>query len=99
MNDRSYRKDPNIVSRKIVDEVILVPIKRKLPDVNAIYLLRDEVSERIWNLIDGKKSVDGIKKIICEEFKVEPEKAEKDLFEFLKQLEEIGGIEQVKKSE
>ncbi len=57
MQEKSYQKDPNIVSREIDDEVILVPIKKKLADVNAIYLLQDDVSCRIWALIDGKRSV------------------------------------------
>lgn len=92
MKDKSYQKDPNIVSRKIDDEVILVPIKRKLADVNAIYLLQDDVSVRIWELIDGKRPVREIKEIISREFEVDPKQAEDDLTEFLEQLEKIGGI-------
>ena len=92
MQERSYQKDPNIVSRKIADEVILVPIKRKLADVNAMYLLRDDVSARIWELIDGKRPVGKIKEIITREFKVDSKQAEDDLIEFLEQLEKIGGI-------
>lgn len=92
MQKKSYQKDPNIVSRKIDDEVILVPIKRKLADVNAIYLLKDDVSVRIWELIDGKRSVGEIKEIISREFEVDPKQAEDDLIEFLEQLEKIGGI-------
>jgi len=98
IQERSYQKDPNIVSRKIADEVILVPIRRKLADVNAIYLLRDEVSSRIWELIDGKRSAGKIKEIICKEFKVAPKQAEDDLSEFLNQLERIGGIIKERKS-
>lgn len=92
MQKKSYQKDPNIVSRKIDDEVILVPIKRKLADVNAIYLLRDDVSVRIWELIDGKRSVREIKEIISREFEVDPKQAEDDIIGFLEQLEKIGGI-------
>lgn len=98
MQEKSYQKDPNIVSRKIADEVILIPIKRKLADVNAMYLLRDDVSIRIWELIDGKKTVGKIKEIITREFKVNPKQAENDLIEFLKQLEKIGGIIKERKS-
>lgn len=55
--EKCFEKDPNIPTRVIDDEVILVPIKRKLADVGAIYLLRDDVSARIWELIDGKRKV------------------------------------------
>lgn len=90
--EKCFEKDPNIPTRVIDKEVILVPIRRKLADVSAIYLLRDDVSARTWELIDGKRKVQDIKEIICKEFDVPPEKAENDLTEFFKQLEKIGGI-------
>ena len=90
--DKIYKKDPNIVFRKIADECILVPIKKKLADVNSIYLLRDDVSIRIWELIDGQKKVRQIREIICKEFKVDSKQAQEDLIEFLKDLEKIGNI-------
>lgn len=92
MQERCYHRDQNIVSRKIGDEVILVPINRKLVDVSAIYLLQDSVSIRIWELIDGRRKVQEIKEIICKEFKVDSKQAEEDLTKFLKQLEKIGAI-------
>lgn len=92
MLEKHYKKDPDIVSRKIADEVILVPIRRKLADVSSIYLLRDDVSIRIWELIDGNRKVSQIKEIICSEFEVDPNQAEEDIIEFLKQLEKIRGI-------
>ncbi len=90
--DKCYGKHPNIVSRKIAGEVILVPIRQELADVNAIYLLQDDVSSRIWELIDGQRTVEEIRDIICDEFEVDPGQAEKDLIEFLNQMEKIGGI-------
>ncbi len=90
--ERCYGKHPNIVSRKIADEVILVPIRQNLADVNAMYLLQDDVSSRIWELIDGQRTVQEIREIICNEFEVDPGQAEKDLIKFLNQLEKIGGI-------
>ena len=87
-----YQKDSNIVSRKIADEVVLVPIKRKLASVNAMYLLRDDVSIRIWELIDGQRNIQQIKNIICKEFKVNSRQAEEDIAKFLGQLEKIEAI-------
>lgn len=92
MQKKSYQKDPNIVSRMIGDEIILIPIKQKLADVNAMYLLRDDVSVRIWELIDGRRNIREIEDIISNEFEVDPEQAKKDISKFLKQLEKIGGV-------
>ena len=89
--DKVYRKNDSIVSRKIADEFILVPIRQDVGDLGSIYTL-NEVAARIWELIDGKRKVGEIKERIVEEFEVTPEEAEKDLIGHLRQLEEIKAI-------
>lgn len=86
--DKRFIKDPNMVSRQIDDEVILVPIRRNVADLESIYTL-NPVAARIWELIDDKRQVENIKEVILQEYEVDEEKAEKDLLEFLSQLEEI----------
>ncbi len=88
---KSFVKDPNIVSRKIAGEVILVPIRKNVGDLESIYTL-NEVAARIWELIDGKKKVKDIKKAIVEEYQIGEEEAEKDLLELLSQLRELKAI-------
>ena len=80
-----------MVSRNIADEVILVPIRQNVGDLESIYTL-NEVAGRIWELMDGEMKVREIKERIVEEFEVTPEKAEKDLIGHLQQLEEIKAI-------
>lgn len=86
--EKCFKKHPDIVSRKIADEVILVPIRRNVGDLESIYTL-NEVGAFIWELIDGKRKVKDIRKMIVEEFDVDEKKAEKDLIEFISQLEEV----------
>ena len=89
--DRYYTKNPSIVSRKIADEVILVPIRQKTADLKSIYSL-NEVGARIWNLIDGQRRPRQIKAIILQEFQANETQIEHDLIGFLEQLEQIGAI-------
>ena len=89
--NKCYQRDPNIVSRKIANEVILVPIRHNVGDLESIYTL-NEVAARIWELIDGRRNTDQIRNIIIEEFQVSAEEAEQDLNEFIKKLEKIEGI-------
>jgi len=91
MPHKIYAKNPDIVFRKIADEVILVPIRHSVGNLDSIYTL-NEVSARIWELIDGKRTMKDIKEIILQEFDVTNEEAEKDLIQFLQQLEKIEGI-------
>jgi len=92
--EKRYSKDPSVVFRKVADEFILVPIKQKASEVESIYTMND-VASRIWELINGKRSLKDIKKIIIKEFEVSPEEAEKDLVDFSKQLEKIGAVRAV----
>ncbi len=89
-----YVKDDSLVFRKIAGEFILVPIKKKADEVDSIYTM-NEIGSRIWELIDGEKSLSEIKNVIIDEFEVSPEIAEKDLKDFINQLEHIGAIKEV----
>ena len=89
--EKIYKKSDSIVSRKIGDEFILVPIRQDVGDLESIYTL-NETAALIWELIDGKTQVSEIKEKIVEEFDVEPEQAEQDLKEHLQQLEGIKAI-------
>ena len=89
--EKVYKKSDSVVSRKIGDEFILVPIRQDVGDLESIYTL-NETAARIWELIDGKTQISEIKEKIVEEFEVEPEQAEQDLKEHLQQLEGIKAI-------
>ena len=92
--DDRYQKDPSIVFREIAGEMILVPIRQNVGDLESIYTL-NETAARIWELIDGQRSVREIGDQIVEEFEVSAEEAERDLLELLAQLESFGAVERV----
>jgi len=94
MPHKIYAKNPDIVFRKIADEVILVPIKNNVRDLESIYTL-NEVGARIWELVDGKRDVQQIRDVVANEFEVSAEEAGKDLKEFMEKLFEVGGIKEV----
>ena len=86
-----YFKSDSIVFRKIGDEFILVPIRHNVGDLDSIYTL-NETAARIWELIDGKRSLHEIKNMMIEEYDVTPAGAENDLIEHLQQLEGIKAV-------
>ena len=88
---KRFSKDPAIVSRVIADKYILVPIRQAVVDMDCIYTM-DEVAGCIWELIDGKRTLEEIRDVIVEEFEVDPLEAEADLVEFVQQLELAGAI-------
>ena len=88
---KCYQKDSSIVSRVVEDEVILVPIRQSVGDLESIYTL-NEVGARIWDLIDGKKNVKQIAGQIVQEFDVSSKQSKEDALNFVHQLQEVGAV-------
>src|SRR4030043_260401 len=89
--EKRYQKNPDMVSRLIGDEFILVPIRRNVADLESVFTLGG-TGVRIWELIDGRLTVGELLARVVEEFEIEPEQAEADLAGVLEGLEEIEGI-------
>jgi len=85
------RKNPDIVSRTIEDETILMPVYKTSDEINCIYTLND-VGARVWELIDGKRSLEKIKKTLSKEFEATEKELDKELSAFLKDLKEIKAV-------
>ena len=85
---KTYKKNPQIVSRRIADEFILVPIKQKVGDLQNIYTF-NELGSRAWDLIDGQRTEKDIQSLIADEFEVSSEDLQRDLRGFLGELESL----------
>jgi hypothetical protein len=90
--EQVYGKSAAMVHRRIADETILVPIRRDVADLDAIYALQG-VAPRIWELADGERSVREIVACLVEEYEVDPATAQSDIVDLLTQLEAIGALE------
>jgi len=89
-----YKRDQNIVSRRIGGEVILVPIRTAIADMNYLYTL-NSTAARIWQLLDGVNSLEDIHQQICCEFDIDPLEAKTDLDAIIQDFLRIGVITQV----
>ena len=87
-----YKKSGSVVKRNIADEIILVPIRKSAEELDSIFTI-NLVAGRIWELIDGEKSIKEIKDILIEEYDVTPEQLDKDTEEFIKKLQQAGLID------
>ena len=79
-----YQKNSPTISKTIGDELILLRVKDNVGDLEKVYIVKG-TGRRIWELIDGKRSVGEIKRLLIREFKVTPREAEDDLVLFLNQ--------------
>jgi hypothetical protein len=83
--DCIYKRNDDIVSRRIIGETILVPVTGKLADMQRIFTL-NPVGEYIWDQLDGKQNLSQIIDGIGHAFEVEKEEAEKDARSFIEDL-------------
>ena len=89
--EKVYKKSDSMVSRKIGEEFILVPIRQNAGEIDSIYTL-NETAAYVWDLIDGQTTVGEIKDKILGAFEVASEDAERDLTEHLRQLMTLKAI-------
>ena len=85
--DKVFKKREQVIDRKIADEMLLVPIRGKLADMERIFSL-NPVAEFIWGQLDGKRSLKEIRAGILTNFEVTHEEAGSDLLEFINELQE-----------
>ena len=84
-------KNSDMVTRVIGNETILLPIYKTSDEINCIYTL-NQVASRVWEMIDGQKTIGGIKKQVLKEFDTTPKEVDKEMRKLLKDLNEVKAI-------
>jgi GGDEF domain-containing protein len=86
--DARYIRDESVVARLVGQEFLLVPTRGNVAELNSIYIL-NETAGRMWELLDGQRSLREICDAIIDEFDVTREQVERDLTDFIAKLEEV----------
>ncbi|MDF1519280.1 MAG: PqqD family protein [Brevefilum sp.] len=89
-----FQHDPNIVSRNIAGEMILVPIRSNVSDMAFVYTL-NETGAMIWENLNGKNSLNEIIQLMVEAYQVSPEEAQQDISDLINNLQDIDALEAV----
>ena len=75
-------KSTTVVTRKTGNEYVLVPITNNIADMNSVYTL-NETGAFIWEQIDGKRSIEEIITELTNEYDIDKQNAESDVFTFI----------------
>lgn len=81
-SDRRFVAHTGVVTRRIGNETILVPVSSRVGDLDAIYTLT-EVGSSVWALLREPASLRQIADVVCAEYDVTSDVALKDVAEFL----------------
>lgn len=63
-NEYILKKNPEMLTRKIGSETLLIPIYKTTGSKSYLYSLNDDASD-LWKIIDGKNSMKDLKKRIA----------------------------------
>lgn len=93
--EQRFRKADNIISRRIAGEAVLVPLRSKAADLDAIYAL-NETAALVWDLLDGIHTLDQVLDRITAEFEVPRLEAENDLINLVAHFQSVRAVLKVK---
>jgi hypothetical protein len=86
-----YRQSPAVATRDIAGEVLLVPVRGELAQLQRLFSL-NAVGAFIWQQLDGKRDLAAIEHDLVERFEVSEEEARRDLVEYVEGLRQASLI-------
>jgi hypothetical protein len=89
ITDNRMIQAEDIIWRRIGDDVVVIK-----DDGLATHVL-NKTAAIIWELCDGKRSIDEIAAVLCERFDVSPEEARADTKETIENLTKVGIIKYI----
>jgi hypothetical protein len=94
MLDMIYVQNEGLITRNIAGETLIVPLRNRVGDLDAIFTL-NETGVRVWALLDGQTNVAQIAETISQEYEIDTESARHDVAELLGDLATAGLVRQV----
>jgi len=82
---KRYVRNRDVVSRQIEGELVVVPIRRGVGDLNSLYTL-NPVGSVLWDFLTEGHTLPEMVQRVCDEFEVTTNQAKADIQEFLGSL-------------
>jgi hypothetical protein len=84
--DSVYVPSEDIVARKIEGELVIVPLISGIGDTDDELYTLNETGQAIWDLLDGKNSIQDIIKKLTTEYDASDEEVKQDILGLVKEL-------------
>ena len=92
MRNQTFEKNPNFVCREIAGEFLLIPIRKKLNQVNCLYVL-NETAASFWKQISPQTSVGEILGAMTQEYQTTEDQLSRDLETLIQDLLNIEALQ------
>ncbi len=94
MTEKRYQRNEDFIFRKIVEEIILVPIKQNVAEMEAVFTL-NEVGAFLWEQLGQPRSLSELHNAVLNEFEADPAIVLEDIEAFLNEAEAFGAVKEV----
>ena len=84
--DKIFKTSPDVITREIEGELILVPLVAGIGDVDDELFTLNDTGRFIWEKLDGSNSLESILNLLKDEFDAEFEELRQDLMGFVGEL-------------
>ncbi len=84
-NNVRFIRNREVVSRQIEGELIIVPIRSGVGDLNSLYTL-NPVGSVLWDFMNEGHTIPEMVQRVCDEFEVTSAQAQQDIEAFLDSL-------------
>jgi hypothetical protein len=93
MTTRRLQRSTSVVSREIDDEVLLVPLRERVHDLDdCVFYVDSPVGRLVWNLLREPHTEEELLTEILGRFSVQREQARADLAQFMEELTRAGAV-------
>ena len=89
--NKRFVRNPDFIFRRIVDEIVLIPVHRNIAEVNSIYNL-NEIGALIWKHLEKPADIKELCSLVTNAYDVDQENALADLNTFLNDLIAFGAV-------
>jgi hypothetical protein len=86
-----YERNPDFIFRRIVDELVLVPIRQNVADMDSIYAM-NAVGAFVWERLSTPATRAELEAAVLDEYAAEPDVVAEDLRRFLDEMAVIGAV-------
>ncbi|MFA4965751.1 MAG: PqqD family protein [Thermoleophilia bacterium] len=84
--DGVYAPSDGVVAREIEGEVVIVPLKAGIGDLEDELYSLNETGRAVWRLLDGGRTLDGVVETLAAEYDAPRDEVERDVRGLLEEL-------------
>lgn len=81
-----YAPSEDIVAREIEGELIIIPLIAGIGDMEDELFTLNESGKAIWDLLDGRRDLDGVISTLTESYEASPGEITKDVLGLVEEL-------------